>query len=184
LHLVETLVFAAALFAMADRRVRPVRPWIGVPAAIALLYYDSRLPGLARAFSQASLVASFSGVYLWELAGRFVSWKVIALVVVRSAVRRSGASCAGRRGRAGWCFVLAMPKPRRWTSRRETGRARRRPRGTGSGCDARGLLSCQGSTGDFAKPGAPFDVIFIHVCSLSWDDLEATGLAQHPLLSD
>jgi hypothetical protein len=26
-------------------------------------------------------------------------------------------------------------------------------------------------------------VIFIHVCSLSWDDLEATGLAQHPLLS-
>src|SRR5258706_4198144 len=82
LHLVENLVFAVALVAMADPRVRAVRAWIGVPAAIALLYYDSRLPGIARAFSQASLVASFSGAYLWELAGRFVSWKVIALVVV------------------------------------------------------------------------------------------------------
>jgi cellulose synthase operon protein YhjU len=27
----------------------------------------------------------------------------------------------------------------------------------------------------------PFDVIFIHVCSLSWDDIAAVGLEQHPL---
>lgn len=27
----------------------------------------------------------------------------------------------------------------------------------------------------------PFDVIFIHVCSLSWDDLRVTGLEKHPL---
>lgn len=32
------------------------------------------------------------------------------------------------------------------------------------------------------KPGdIPFDVIFIHVCSLSWDDLRLMGLEQHPL---
>jgi len=84
-HLVENLVFAAALFAMAHPRVRAVRPWIGVPAAIALLYYDSRLPGIARVFSQATLVASFSGAYLAELAGRLVSWKVIGLVFVAMA---------------------------------------------------------------------------------------------------
>ena len=28
---------------------------------------------------------------------------------------------------------------------------------------------------------APFDVIFVHVCSLSWDDLKVTGLENHPL---
>lgn len=36
----------------------------------------------------------------------------------------------------------------------------------------------------FPKPGQgdlPFDVIFIHVCSLSWDDLRVTGLDKHPL---
>jgi len=27
----------------------------------------------------------------------------------------------------------------------------------------------------------PFDIIFMHVCSLSWDDLRATGLEHHPL---
>jgi len=39
-HLVENLVFAMVLFAMADARVRRFRPWLGVPVAIALLYYD------------------------------------------------------------------------------------------------------------------------------------------------
>jgi len=37
----------------------------------------------------------------------------------------------------------------------------------------------------FRKPpeaAAPFDVIFLHVCSLSWDDLEAAGMDKHPLL--
>jgi len=28
-----------------------------------------------------------------------------------------------------------------------------------------------------------FDVVFLHVCSLSWDDLAAAGLDKHPLLS-
>ena len=30
---------------------------------------------------------------------------------------------------------------------------------------------------------APFDVIFLHICSMSWDDLEATGTDKHPLLA-
>jgi cellulose synthase operon protein YhjU len=38
----------------------------------------------------------------------------------------------------------------------------------------------------FARPAdsaPPFDVIFLHICSLSWDDLAATGLDKHPLLA-
>src|SRR5205085_3953816 len=83
-HLVENLVFAAVLFAMADARVRRFRPWLGVPVAIALLYYDSWLPGLSRVISQAGLLAGFSGAYLAELAGRFVS--VTPLVVIAAAI--------------------------------------------------------------------------------------------------
>jgi len=192
LHLVENLVFAAALFAMADRRVRTVRPWIGVPAAIALLYYDSRLPGIARAFSQASLVASFSGVYLWELAGRFVSWKVVALVVVALGV----CVAIGRIVRldavvvaALVALVLVMPKPKAVTDEPPVDIAGA-PKGANPAAQGPDGMLAEFFRAEsqrkivFARPAGPaFDVIFIHVCSLSWDDLEATGLAQHPLLS-
>jgi len=192
-HLVENLVFAAALFAMAHPRARAVRPWIGVPAAIALLYYDSRLPGIARAFSQASLVASFSGAYLWELAGRFVSWKVIALVVVAIGV----CVAIGRIVRldavvvaAMALLVLAMPKPKAVDE--PAAQTQGAATGAGAGAAAQGpdamladFFRAEGQRKvTFAKAeGVAFDVIFIHVCSLSWDDLEATGLAQHPLFS-
>src|SRR5258706_15581267 len=64
LHPVENLVFSVALVAMADPRVRAVRAWIGVPAALAPPYYDSRLPGVVRLFSQPSPAAVVSGGYL------------------------------------------------------------------------------------------------------------------------
>src|SRR6185369_12060670 len=179
-------------FAMADRRVRAVRPWIGVPAAIALLYYDSRLPGLARAFSQAGLVASFSGAYLWELAGRFVSWKVVALVVVALGV----CVAIGRIVRldavvvaALVALVLVMPKPKAVTDEPPVDTAGS-PKGANPAAQGPDGMLAEFFRAEsqrkivFARPGGPaFDVIFIHVCSLSWDDLEATGLAQHPLLS-
>ncbi len=33
-----------------------------------------------------------------------------------------------------------------------------------------------------AQGAPPFDIILLHVCSLSWDDLDAVGLSDHPLL--
>ena len=85
-HLWENLAFATLLFAMASPPARRFRPWLGVPVAIALAYYDSWLPGLTRVASQAGLVASFSGAYLMELAGRFVSWTVVAVLAMALAV--------------------------------------------------------------------------------------------------
>ena len=64
LHLVPNLLFLAALFVLGDPRWRRWRPWIGAPVAIALLYYDSWLPGFSRVVSQAGLVSGFSGAYL------------------------------------------------------------------------------------------------------------------------
>jgi cellulose synthase operon protein YhjU len=129
-------------------------------------------------------------VYLWELAGRFVSWKVIPLVVVAI-----GACVAiGRIVRldavvvaAMVALVLAMPRPKTVSDEPPVdtaGAPKGNPR-PGSRRDAREFFRAESQRRiAFAKPGgAPFDVIFIHVCSLSWDDLEATGLAQHPLFS-
>jgi cellulose synthase operon protein YhjU len=190
-HLVENLAFAAALFAMAHPRVRAVRPWIGVPVAVALLYYDSRLPGFARVFSQASLVASFSTAYLMELAGRFVSWKVIALIVlaigacvaIGRVVRLDAVAVAVM-----VIVVLAMPKPKAVVDEAPASAATASPGApVAQGPDAMVAEFFRTEAArkvTFPKPeGPPFDVVFIHVCSLSWDDLEATGLTTHPLFA-
>jgi len=103
-HLVENLVFVVVLGAMAAPRFRRLRPWLGVPVAIALAYYDSWLPGLSRVISQAGLVAGFSGAYLAELAGRFVSVK--ALVAIAAAV--AGYLAAKRFVRLDVLVVIAM----------------------------------------------------------------------------
>ncbi|MFN0306130.1 MAG: cellulose biosynthesis protein BcsG, partial [Burkholderiales bacterium] len=34
-----------------------------------------------------------------------------------------------------------------------------------------------------AAGAVPFDLVLLHVCSLSWDDLQVTGLDQHPLFA-
>jgi len=192
LHLVENLAFAALLFAMAAPRARPVRPWIGVPVAIALLYYDSRLPGISRVFSQAGLVASFSGSYLLELAGRFFSWKVIAVLVAALAatfaisrfIRMDVVVIA-----AMVVLVLTM-RPDAPPSSTDVVVAIAPSTGGGAAPatpDARLAAFFQSEAKrnvSFPRPAdgsPPFDVIFLHVCSLSWDDLEATGLASHPL---
>jgi hypothetical protein len=194
LHLVENLAFAALLFAMAAPRARPVRPWIGVPVAIALLYYDSRLPGISRVFSQAGLVASFSGSYLLELAGRFFSWKVIAVLVVALAATFA----ISRLIRMDVVVIAAMVvlvstmRPDAPPSSTDVVVAMAPSTGGGPAPatpDARLAAFFQSEAKrnvSFPRPAdgsPPFDVIFLHVCSLSWDDLEATGLASHPLFA-
>jgi len=189
-HLVENLVFAVVLFAMAAPRVRRFRPWLGVPVAIALLYYDSWLPGLSRVISQAGLVAGFSGAYLAELAGRFVS--VTALVAIAAAVAMY--AVASRFLRLDVIVVIAMlvlpfvvggpPKVLpATTAAAPKGEA---PPKSPDAMLAEFFAKESARTVSFPKPpdaSPAFDVIFLHVCSLSWDDLEATGMDKHPLLA-
>lgn len=192
LHLIENLVFAAFLFAMAAPRLRRFRPWVGVPLAIALLYYDSWLPGFSRVVSQAGLVASFSSAYLMELAGRFVNFTVVAILAATLAVYL----VAARFVRLDVIVVVAMvamalllAPPRSPAPAGDSAAGAAKAAGTPRSPDA--LLAeffrneAQRAV-TFARPAAdsaPFDVIFIHVCSLSWDDLAATGLDKHPLLA-
>ena len=191
LHLVENLVFAAVLFAMAAPRWRRFRPWLGVPVAIALLYYDSWLPGFSRVVSQAGLVASFSSAYLAELAGRFVSIKVIAILaaalaaclVIARFVRLDVIVVVAMVAMA---LLLAPPRPPPNAVAATSGPPQA---GVPQAPDvqlADFFRKEAQRTVTFAPPPADspaFDVIFIHVCSLSWDDLQATGMDKHPLLA-
>ena len=190
-HLVENLLFAAALAAMSVPKARRFRPWIGVPVAIALLYYDSWLPGFSRVVSQAGLVAGFSGTYLMELAGRFVNVKVIAVLAlvaeayfgVSRFVRLDALVVVAMIALA---LVLAPPQlPAEAPVAAAPGKAAEPAKSPDAQLAEFFRNEAQRSVA-FARPpeGAPpFDVIFLHVCSMSWDDLEATGADKHPLLS-
>src|SRR5512146_1532611 len=82
-HPLENLAFAAFLLIPVESRFwRKVKQVTAVPLAIALLYYDSWLPSIGRAVSQASLLSSFGASYLMELAGRFVNVTLLAMLVV------------------------------------------------------------------------------------------------------
>jgi cellulose synthase operon protein YhjU len=191
-HLWENLAFAAALFAMAAPRAKPMRPFLGAPVAIALLYYDSRLPGVARVLSQASLVSTFSASYLAELAGRFVSGKVIAVVVLavaalavaRRFVRLDVPVVAAMVAMSLW-FSPPAPLPEEAVARSEAKAGTSAPKGPDATLADFFRKEAERKVA-FTPPGAAsanFDVVFLHVCSLSWDDLEAAGLTKHPLFA-
>ena len=194
LHLVANLAFAAALAAMAHPRTRAVRPWLAVPVSIALFYYDSRLPGLARVISQAGLVASFSGAYLVELAGRFFNAKVLSVLAVAIAAF----AVASRFVRLDVFVAAAMVAMGLWLAPREAAiDTAPSTAGSASASAPTGEQTADAMVAEFfrresqrqvafprpADSAPPFDVIFLHICSLSWDDLAATGLDKHPLLA-
>jgi cellulose synthase operon protein YhjU len=190
-HPLENLAFAAFLLTpISSRRARLWRRLIAIPIGIALLYYDSWLPPISRAFSQASLLSNFSLSYLMELLGRFISWPVIAMLVIAWALYRVTAQHI----RLGVPVVAALL----WLafSHSSTG-----PSSGATTAEAAPSSQAQNTASldnvlsafhaqesrrvvHLTQPeegSAPFDVLFIHICSLSWDDLQSTGLEQHPL---
>jgi cellulose synthase operon protein YhjU len=177
---------------------------LALPVSVALLYYDSFLPPITRLFSSAGEVADFSLVYLIELLGRFVSIQVLGLlvgsfIVVLLARRFIRISVLV----AGILFMLSLhqlstqlPRSNNLYKKAlqpgsENFSVDNVPRLTNGGTneELNRILQTFYSTQalkviNLPKPAAtalPFDLVFIHVCSLSWDDMEAAGLQLHPL---
>ncbi|WP_165390907.1 cellulose biosynthesis protein BcsG [Pseudoduganella lutea] len=194
LHALENLAFAALLAVpISDRRLRRLRLALAIPAAIALLYHDSFLPPFSRLWAQRGQVAGFGIDYLAELAGRFVNWQVIALLAVGYVLARIAGTWLrlGAVAVAGLLVMALLP-----------GHDDAALSGTATSATAAGTVAGTGATATtpdqalaaffdnesrrsvpFGQAGGtPFDVIFLHVCSMSWDDLRAVNLDRHPLL--
>lgn len=194
-HALENLAFAAALLVPLQPTWRRVRNGLALPVAAALLYHDSWLPPFSRLWSQATLLSDFSAEYLLELAGRFVNGQVIALLVLAWAAHRVVAPylrtgvlvMAGLIGLALAPHVQAlMPgNPPAVTAQS----AAQAPGPLDPDAMLREFYAAEAQRAvrlpDAASTAAqaPFDIVFLHVCSLSWDDLRLAGLDQHPLWS-
>lgn len=170
-----------------NARQRFAKNLIAVPLGVMLLYYDSWLPPIAQAVTQAQNLSAFSESYLLELAARLVSWKLLLGVAVLFAVY----SLARRKLRLstvvfiGILAVLLTPEARLLSVS-----AARTPTVTTAGSStaevdlgpaaldarlARFYAQQKQIQVQFPKVagGDPaFDILILHVCSLSWDDLK------------
>ena len=189
------LLWLALLPPIGHRLLRRTRAVLAWPAALALLYHDSYLPTPARVLSQLKALAGFSADYWLELAGRLVS--PAALVLAIAGLFLYGA--LARRVRfATFALVGILSVP--LVAAIQERKAEENAAGT-LASQGDGTLAAEASDPDallqkfYASEGQkrlqftsaagatpPFDVILLHVCSLSWDDMEFVGQRNHPLL--
>lgn len=189
LHLWLNLLFALyTALPVQNRWLRIAKQLIAWPAAIALLYYDSWLPPFQRIFAQAGYMSQFSLAYALELATRFINPQLVLSLLLGALLLW----VLGRRLRLSSFAVLALlaaPLSLHLLTRSEQATAVAAADGVAApsvaavsskpagGAELDAALDAfykaesvkQVSFTPVADPG--FDLIFLHVCSLAWDDM-------------
>ncbi|MBS1186602.1 MAG: bcsG [Burkholderiaceae bacterium] len=207
-HWLPNLVFAIVLaFPLEVPLVRRARTVLAIPLAIVLLYYDSWLPSFGRVASQAGALLEFDRGYLLELLGRFVNpyvlagmiFLTVAHLLLRQRVRLATFAFAG---------ILSVPLAALIGSWQIGGAPdANRPAAASASASVSASASASASAPALLEPSAqleafyaaerqrrvalpsirgsraPFDVVLLHVCSLSWDDLAYLGESGQPLLN-
>src|SRR5579862_5952364 len=175
----------------ANARQRFAKNLIAVPLGILLLYHDSWLPPIPQALADLRNLSTFSASYLWELAGRLVSWKFLlgaaGLAVLYSLARRK--LRLSTFVFLGILAVLAAPAAKHWA-------AAAPQRSAGTAPAPREEIDLAPAALEerlaqfyaqqkqvqirFAHPASDdpaFDIVILHICSLSWDDLRTLEIS-------
>ncbi|RUO19649.1 cellulose biosynthesis protein BcsG [Aliidiomarina iranensis] len=192
----NVVLLAFLVIPVHPRWLRPVRQLIGIAAAVILLYQEAELPPFSRLLDQWELVSSFSGWYLLELVGRFISVEAIAVFLValilfmyvRKILRMTAVSLA---------LLLVYPVLPNFsadTVPTESGGlaggaapVNITQRTSGGANDPDSVLArfyAQQQQVQFSPPSnvePNFDILLLNICSLSWQDLEQFELLDHPL---
>ncbi|MBK7000138.1 MAG: cellulose biosynthesis protein BcsG [Rhodoferax sp.] len=182
---------------------RRLRPWVLWPAAIALLYYDAYLPSIERVWSQIGAISGFSNEYLLELLGRifqpaemamllgaivlytilsrwlrFATFAILAILSVPLVAAINNASAP----------PTPTPAPTATTTSTATTATNNTATNTTEASPDAQLQAFYAKENQrrlvFPKPASPppFDIVMLHVCSMSWDDLDFVEERNTPLL--
>ena len=172
-------------------RWRRLRNAVAVPAALALLYHDSYLPPPSRVLSQAQALLGFSADYWLELGQRLFS-PTLALALVGVFIAYAILSRRIRFATLALLSILSVPVVTAWQQQTATTTALSGTQATNEGHNSSPDTLLQTFYTEQKEVhvalqsagGTPaFDIIVLHVCSLSWDDMEFVGLRDHPLLA-
>ncbi|SDC84866.1 cellulose synthase operon protein YhjU [Cupriavidus sp. YR651] len=184
---------------METRYLRVLRQVLAIIVGAALAWRESTLPPFARVVSQFSNIQAFTPAYLLELAQRLISLQmVVAIIVVLIAYW-----LVNRWLRVTTLVLIALVAMPFWYGvgvgnpatrlNQMTARAADTPRANIEATNSYDAILAAFREQEAqrtatvapltASPDAQFDIIVLHICSLSWDDLDAAKALNHPLLS-
>lgn len=193
------LAFVAALALTSPIRPRVwriVRFLVGLGVGLPLLYYEAIVPPFSRVVEEASGLESFTAGYWLELAGRFIPPALVIAVVVVVL----GHWLVNRWLRVATFVVVALIALPVWrtaslaitaaqsasTNGARTTSVVEQPLDHNAALAAFRTAESQRQV-TFGKlsadPNQQFDLIILHVCSLSWDDLDVAKARDNPMLS-
>lgn len=200
LNLILAIILVWPLQSHIGKRLRQILAW---PASIALLYHDSYLPTPARILSQAKALSGFSTEYMLELLERLVNpiallgFLVIILVygILARRVRFSTLALGAILSVPAVAMIQVGAGSNTIATTTTTAptvagagipiTATAVPVPTDPESQLRAFYAAENRKKLIFSAGStppPFDIIVLHVCSLSWDDMDFVGLKDHPLL--
>jgi cellulose synthase operon protein YhjU len=189
-HFVANFAFAVFLiFSNAHPLLRVAKKYLAIPIGIALLYLDSPLPPIRNVIPKLSQLKDFSLQYYFELMARVVQWELIVILILLFVVY----FFLAKKLRMTTVALLAMSctlLPIGNDPLNGLSLARDKNfSGMPSDNDLNDSLSIffqeetlrSGFDNSQIKSKPNFDIIFINICSLSWDDLEYVKETNNPL---
>lgn len=201
-HPLENIAFLAfLLMPIRYDLLHYLRNLVAVPVAIWLLHYDSYLPPISRLWAQIDQLMAFELEYLVELLGRFISTQaLLAIFVLFVAYQILNRFLKVSVLVTLAVFTVSAPilysenMPVEQTSVRVESAKEQVPNKNISEINDTNLTSYRNNffnseakrTVDFStsEQGAPFDLLFLSLCSIAWDDIELAGQQDHPIFSE
>jgi cellulose synthase operon protein YhjU len=188
-HLYTNLLLLVLLLAPLKASWLRFRSWFSVPAAIALAYHDLPLPPIKSVWLKFSQLTSFSLEYVLELASRVFNWQLLLFMLLWLLFY----AVAQRYLRMSTWVLIAIASTQFSTG---SDSHLSRAQSTEWSADLPDDKELSQSLEDFfldeknrqvAFPGdaggqAPFDILLINVCSLSWDDMAFVQQLDHPVM--
>lgn len=198
-HALENLSFAAFLLVpVKHKALNTVRNVLAFPAALWLFHYDSFLPPLGRLTAQIEQLLAFETSYQIELLVRFIPAGAVLSLIALAAIYY----LLSRFFRMSVVVVMtlvvltftSLPQDQRPGA--PSPAATTAPKAITAGIPTHDLgidrylneffRTEKDRRVDFSpavRSTNPFDILLLSVCSLSWDDLAVTNLADHSFFS-
>jgi cellulose synthase operon protein YhjU len=194
IQVLPNLLFVAFLLVpLRKHSIIFIRRWVAVPVAMALFYRDTWLPPLDE-WGEWSSVMDLSFGHFFRMAGDLVDWSlcgwllvlVMAYQFVQPWLRMTTLSLAG----LAWLSVThpSVLPPTHGTSSARVLAPSDKTAPSSEAVDVY-LKQFYDSEADrrvsflpATAAAQPFDLLLINIDSMSWDDLDAVGLRDHPLL--
>jgi cellulose synthase operon protein YhjU len=181
---------------MRHRGLRLLRFAVGLAIGVPLLYYEAIVPPFARVVEEFHALESFTLGYWLELAQRFLP-PIIIIGVIAAVV---GHWLVNRWLRVATLVLIALVVLPIWSEANRVVTAAQNV--AAGGAHATGVVEQpldhnaalaafrtaesqrQVTFGKLSSdPNQQFDLIILHICSLSWDDLDYVKARDNPMLS-